>query len=221
MEPEPPQSRPYPPLPPGGPGSAAFAHDWAATPLGAMASWPAPLKTAAEIALGSNIPMFVAWGSELRLVHNDSYGEILGDRRPALGRPLAEVWADIWDAVEPNKERALRGETVYLESAPRPLKRHGRIETAWLTFCYSPIRDEQGEIAGIFGVVIAVSSDERTEQRLRESEERFRLIADSAPVPIWVTKLDRTRLAKRQCHHCGALCVAAGRCLWRTGVAFH
>src|SRR5206468_1160412 len=28
---------------------------------------------------------------------------------------------------------------------------------------------------------------------LRESEERFRLIANSAPVPIWVTKLDRTR----------------------------
>ena len=31
------------------------------------------------------------------------------------------------------------------------------------------------------------------EDRLRESEERFRLIADSAPVPMWVTKLDRKR----------------------------
>ena len=31
------------------------------------------------------------------------------------------------------------------------------------------------------------------QETLRESEERFRLIADSAPVPIWVTKLDRTR----------------------------
>ncbi len=28
---------------------------------------------------------------------------------------------------------------------------------------------------------------------LRESEQRFRLIADSAPVPMWVTKLDRSR----------------------------
>jgi PAS domain S-box-containing protein len=28
---------------------------------------------------------------------------------------------------------------------------------------------------------------------LQESEERFRLIADSAPVPMWVTKLDRKR----------------------------
>ncbi len=33
----------------------------------------------------------------------------------------------------------------------------------------------------------------RAERALRESEERFRLIADSAPVPMWVTALDRTR----------------------------
>ena len=37
-------------------------------------------------------------------------------------------------------------------------------------------------------------------RRLRESEERFRLIADSAPVPIWVTKLDRTRSFANQAY---------------------
>jgi PAS domain S-box-containing protein len=35
---------------------------------------------------------------------------------------------------------------------------------------------------------------------LRESEQRFRLIADSAPVPIWVTKLDRTRSFANQAY---------------------
>jgi PAS domain S-box-containing protein len=73
------------------------------------------------------------------------------------------------------------------------VRRGGRPETAWLTFCYNPLRDEKGEIVGIFGVVTAVSGDARTEQRIRESEERFRLIADSAPALMWVTKLDRTR----------------------------
>jgi PAS domain S-box-containing protein len=33
----------------------------------------------------------------------------------------------------------------------------------------------------------------RAEWAARESEERFRLIADSAPVPMWVTSLDRKR----------------------------
>ena len=47
--------------------------------------------------------------------------------------------------------------------------------------------------AGLFGTVTAVNRDAMAENRLRESEERFRLIADSAPVPMWVTKLDRKR----------------------------
>jgi PAS domain S-box-containing protein len=137
--------------------------------------------------------MMVAWGPDLLVVHNDSYGEILGDRRPALGRSLAEVWADGWDEVGANAKRVLSGETVYMEAAPRLLRREGRAETAWLTFCYNPLRDESGAVAGIFGAVTAVSSDARTEQRIRESEERFRLIADSAPALMWVTRLDRIR----------------------------
>ena len=104
-------------------GSAAAAQDWSRTPLGPRESWPDALKAAAGIVLGSNIPMLVAWGPDLLLVHNDSYGEILGDRRPAQGRPIREVWADIWDGVVgPNCERVRRGETVYMEAAPRVLE---------------------------------------------------------------------------------------------------
>ena len=181
-------------IPPGGTSTAAFAHDWSSTPLGPPEGWPKALKVAAGIALGSNIPTVIGWGPDLLIVHNDSYGEtILGDRRPALGRPMREVWADNWPEVGGNTERVLRGETIYGEAAPRQLRRGGREETAWLTFCLNPLVDEEGQIAGIFGTVTAVSSDARTEQRLRESEERFRLIADSAPALMWVTRLDRQR----------------------------
>ena len=62
---------------------------------------------------------------------------------------------------------------------PRTLRRDGREETVWLTFCYKPVLGEDGAVAGMFGTVTAVSSDARAEERLRESEERFRLIADS------------------------------------------
>jgi PAS domain S-box-containing protein len=180
-------------IPPGGTATAAHAHDWASTPLGPPDQWPPALKVAAGVVLGSNIPMIVGWGPDLLVVHNDSYGEMLGDRQAALGRPISVAWADSWDVVGPNVERVTRGETVYLESAPRVLRRGGRPETAWLTFCYNPLLDEDGSIAGIFGVVTAVNSDARSEERIRESEERFRLIADSAPVLMWVTRLDRTR----------------------------
>ena len=191
-QPNPAPGRPYA-VAVGPTGTAARALDWAATPLGPRDGWPQTLKTISAIVLGSNIPMLVAWGPDLLVIHNDSYGEILGDRRPALGRPLKEIWPDIWDMVGGNAARVLAGETIFMESAPRPLKREGREETAWITSCYHPILGESGKPEGIFGVVIAVGGDEVSAERLRESEERFRLIADSAPVPMWVTMLDRKR----------------------------
>jgi PAS domain S-box-containing protein len=47
-----------------------------------------------------------------------------------------------------------------------------------------------------------MDSTERTlaKELLRESEERFRLIANSAPVPMWVSKLDRTRSFANQAY---------------------
>ena len=187
------ESQARPPLPPGGTGTAAEAMDWASTPLGPRELWPQSLRTAAAIVLGSNVPMALCWGPELRLIHNDAYGEILGDRRPALGKPIREVWGDVWDRIEGDVPRIMAGETIFNEAAERPLKRDGEVRTAWLSVCYTPVHDEGGTVAGIFAVVTGSSEDRDEARRLRESEQRFRLIADSAPVPMWVTKLDRTR----------------------------
>ena len=169
------------------------APEWADSALGPPARWPSALRAAAGLIMASNVPMVIGWGPDLLIVHNESYAEVLGDRGPAQGQPFAEVWADLWETVGATVERALAGETVYQEAAPRLLRRQGRVEMAWLTFSVSPLRDEDGRTCGLFGVITAVSSDARTERRLRESEERFRLIADSAPALMWVTKLDRKR----------------------------
>ena len=183
-----------PALFPGAPvWSLAGRQDWGATPLGPVEHWPQSLKTAASMVLGSTVPMFVAWGPDMLLVYNDAYAEILGDRGPAFGRPVREIWADAWERIRPNTERAWAGETLFFESEPRTLRRDGIEQPIWLTFGYNPILGEDGNIAGLFGTVTAVNRDAAAEGRVRESEERFRLIADSAPVPMWVTKLDRKR----------------------------
>jgi PAS domain S-box-containing protein len=173
--------------------SSAQEKDWSATPLGPFDAWSQALKTAASMVMGSTVPMFLAWGPDMLLIYNDAYGEILGDRGPALGKPVREVWADAWERIRPNAERAFAGETLFFESEPRRLRRHGREERIWLTFCYNPVLGDDGAIAGVFGTVTAISRDGAAEEKLRESEERFRLIADAAPVPMWVTKLDRKR----------------------------
>jgi PAS domain S-box-containing protein len=167
--------------------------DWAQTPFGPVETWPQSLRTAASMVLGSTLPMFLAWGPDFLLLYNDGYAEILGDRHPCQGQPVREIWADAWPRIEPNARRAMAGETLFFDSEPRTLRRGGREEMVWLTFSYTPVTGEHGLVTGVFGTVTAVNRDGAAEQRVRESEERFRLIADSAPVPIWVTKLDRKR----------------------------
>jgi hypothetical protein len=125
-----------PPIPPGGTAAAAHAFDWAATSLGPVEYWPQSLRTAADIVLGSNIPMMIAWGPDQLMVHNDSYGEILGDRRPALGQ-----------AARRNLGRQLGCDRRDRRARPCAARRSswkrrrdfcgGRAtETAWVTVCF-------------------------------------------------------------------------------------
>jgi PAS domain S-box-containing protein len=50
-----------------------------------------------------------------------------------------------------------------------------------------------GKVEGLVIVLADVTEQRATERALRESEARFRRIANSAPVMMWVTRLDRSR----------------------------
>ena len=178
----------------GGAMGALFrAHDWGATPLGPPEAWPQALKTAVDIMLSSKFPMFAAWGPELIFLYNDSYIEVLGSKHPALAKRFEDIWREIWDEIGPLAERAIAGEATYHERFPLLMNRKGYDEQTWFTFSYSPLRGDGGAIEGMFCACVEISDIVRAELAVRESEERFRLIADSAPVPMWVTKLDRKR----------------------------
>ena len=58
---------------------------------------------------------------------------------------------------------------------------------------YLPQVDAEGEIFGIVILIADVTEQRAAERALMESEARFRRIADSSPVPMWVTRLDRSR----------------------------
>jgi PAS domain S-box-containing protein len=54
-------------------------------------------------------------------------------------------------------------------------------------------RDETGRPLRLVGAHMDITERTLAKELLKESEERFRLIANSAPVPMWVSKLDGTR----------------------------
>jgi PAS domain S-box-containing protein len=132
-------------------GDVIRRHDWKSSPLGEPDLWPQPLKTLVSMMLGSNQPMFVAWGSERIVLYNDGYREMLQDRHPAaMGMPFSQLWWDIIDDVGPILDRAYAGDGTHMDDIAFMMTRDGRPQEAHFSFSYTPIRDETGEVSGMF-----------------------------------------------------------------------
>lgn len=125
--------------------------DWSKTPLGKREDWPRSLKVALDIILHSAYPMFIWWGRELIMFHNDAYLPVLGQKHPdALGRRAREVWSEIWSDIGEIVENVFRGEEFYAQDLLLYLGRKGFMEETYWTFSYSPFLDDKGEIGGLF-----------------------------------------------------------------------
>ncbi len=103
------------------------------------------MRTLAGVMLGSDQPMFVAWGPARGMLYNDGYAALLGKRHPgALGRPFDEVWFDILGDVGPIMDRAYAGLSTHMDDLRLVMHRHGYPEVAHFAFSYTPVRDEAG-----------------------------------------------------------------------------
>ena len=125
--------------------------DWS-DGLGPLEEWPAALRSALSICLNSSFPTAIYWGPELRLLYNDSWSHIPGERHPwALGRPAAEVWSDIWEVVGPQFEKVmLTGEGLSTYDQMLPMVRQGVQTESYWNYSFTAIRDELGEVVGVF-----------------------------------------------------------------------
>jgi len=127
--------------------------DWSGTPLGPLSQWPQSLRMAVNLMLNSQHPMWIGWGPEATFLYNDAYISVLSlAKHPwALGRPAAEVWAEIWNFCAPLVEKVFgRGEAVFADEVQLFMNRGDFVEETYYSFSYSPIRDEMGRVAGLF-----------------------------------------------------------------------
>jgi PAS domain S-box-containing protein len=110
-------------------------------------------------------------------------------RTEILGRRVEEVMTPaMYAARRANLERALAGEEVFYEvEFPRPGG------AALTEVVHVPHCDARGEVLGVYVIVTDVTQHRLSERAIAESEARFRAIANSAPVLIWVTGADGRR----------------------------
>jgi PAS domain S-box-containing protein len=147
--------------------------DWSRSPLGPREDWPAWLGSTVALMRDSGFPMFLAAGPELGFLYNDAYADILGAKHPAaMGARFQDVWSEIWTDIAPYVDQALSGQRTWVENLSLTMNRHGYEEETWFTFSYSPLRDEDGAIAGMFCACTETTGRVLAERALRASEER-------------------------------------------------
>ncbi|WP_228533889.1 ATP-binding protein [Pseudomonas sp. UFMG81] len=144
-------------------GKEIMGHDWGATPLGPLSHWPASLRIAADMLLLSPFPSALVWGAELTVIHNEAYRLQLGGHLDAQGQRFDLLWEQAWESMGSAVFQTLEGQGFLSEEARLPIGREGG--SAWFTCCYSPIRDDQGKVAGFLHTLIeTTASVERTRE---------------------------------------------------------
>ncbi|TCT02618.1 PAS domain-containing protein [Aquabacter spiritensis] len=120
---------------------------------------------------------------------NAAYRRLIGERevlglkvRDALPEVVGQGFVALLDRVyasgQPFVGKHVRVELVAEPGMPAA--------TRYLDFIYQPIRGEDGATSGILVQGHDVTEQKAAEDALRESEERFRLVAESAPVMLWM-----------------------------------
>ncbi len=111
-----------------------------------------------------------------------------------------EEWAqseDFWRRiVHPDDLKRMEEESAEVIAGTRNMQRFRAVakdgQVRWIEAHEVGVYDEQGNPIGMRGVSLDVTEREVIEEKLRESEERFRTMADSAPVLLWIAD-DRNR----------------------------
>lgn len=143
--------------------------DWSTTQLGPVKDWPQSLKTALSICFTSQSPIIIWWRRELFQFYNEPYRPVLGTSKhpQAMGSEGPRIWPEIWHIMGPLFDKVFQGRSVRETNQFMFLDRNGYLEETYFTHAHSPIRDETGQVAGVFTVVNETTDSIIQDRRLK------------------------------------------------------
>jgi len=109
-------------------------------------------------------------------------------REDVIGKPLFEARPDLKDSVEAiHKEIYRTGKRFETHEVPLKLSLNGETTTRYFNAVIDPIFDEHGKITGQLATSFEVTDYILARKKIEESEERFRMLANEAPLFVWLT----------------------------------
>lgn len=114
---------------------------------------------------------------------NKSYSTIVSDPN-GFGKPGREIWASIWELLQPVFIQVMAGTAVYKENEQHEFMRYGddlKLET-YYSYRFVPITNKEGKVIGMFN-----QASETTDQIL--AERRLSTVRDMSEQML----LSRTR----------------------------
>ncbi len=108
----------------------------------------------------------------------------------AVGTPTSIVPAHLTEATRELRERALAGETIWIEETQR-MRRDGSLVDVSMTV--APIYGGEGKVNGTMVTIADISRRKQAEAALRESEAQLRLAMDAAQLGMWYWEVDTDR----------------------------
>ncbi|MNO39673.1 Blue-light-activated protein [compost metagenome] len=154
-------------------GERVAHFDWARTACGPLARWQAAQRIAVDMMMPSPFPCAVVWGADLTVIHNDAYLGLFPEGHETLGERFDVLWGEVWGHVGPRVFNVLEGRSSLVESEPVRIARGNDAEPAWFVFSYSPLRDEQGEVAGFLHTVIDTTASVEAQGNWRQQAQMF------------------------------------------------
>jgi signal transduction histidine kinase/chemotaxis response regulator CheB len=162
-------------------GRLMAATDWGATPLGPVETWSPTLRSVLSAILSHPLPMTLLWGPQWLQLYNDACVDLMGGYHPqALGRPAAQTWSEVVTEIDRLRNTGRTGGEqlgagklranepsagLLFRDRPFVLRRAGRPEEAFFTFCYSPVRDA-GQVVAALGTAVETTAQVVADRRL-------------------------------------------------------
>ncbi|WP_433302348.1 chemotaxis protein CheB [Actinoplanes sp. CA-030573] len=124
--------------------------DWAATPLGAVSTWPEAQRAVTQLAMAAQYPVSLHLGAEHILLFNEAaLPSMAGEYKRVFAVSSIESYPEVADYLLPVLAQARAGNPVRHETVKVPYVQGGRMLDAWFDGLYTAVCAADGTVLGV------------------------------------------------------------------------